>query len=145
MGTQELAGRFGKWIDDALSVKLPEGIAAFHFNMYDGPETHEAEIVGCPSYDPDDSDWACDDIFISEAPRFGIPHPEVGQSWEQGLDTVVRMLNAYLATDAAGARRMRESQAVSVGFVDGDLHLLWRRVNQRDPASRVSDQGLGSN
>ena len=129
MGTQDLAGRFGKWIDDALSVKLPEGIAAFHFNMYEGPEAHEVELVGCPTYDPDDSDWACDDIFMSEAPRFRIPHQAVGQSWEHGLDAVVRMLTTYLATAATGARRMREFQAVSVGFVDGDLLLLWRRLN----------------
>lgn len=118
---------FAGWVDGVLSAELPKGIAAFHFNLYDGPETHDVEIVGCPTYEPHDSDWACDDIFNSGGPRFGLPHLTVGSHWEQGLDAAIGLLKAYVASDAAGAGRMRDSQAVSVGFVDGELHLVWAR------------------
>jgi len=125
MRTGNLSLLFGEWIDRALSGELPDGIAAFHFNMYDGPETHDVEIVGCPTYDPNDSDWACDDIFMSAEPRFELPHTVVGEHWESALAAAMQMLGAYMKSDAVGARRMRRSQAVSIGFVDGNLHLVW--------------------
>jgi len=127
MNDPKLTALFAQWIDATLAVKLPDGIAAFHFNLYDCPDTHDVEIVGCPLYDPSDSDWACDDIFMSRKPRFELPHDIVGQHWERGLQAASQMLKTYLETNAPGSQRMRESQAVSVGFVDGDLHLLWSR------------------
>ena len=127
MNMQELEFQFAHWVDEVLSAGLPDGIAAFHFNLYDGPTTHDAEIVGCPVYDPNDQDWACDDIFMSDDPRFELPHETVGSHWEQGLRAAIQIIENYLASGSVGANRMRQSQAVSVGFVDGDLHLVWAR------------------
>lgn len=124
---QNLAKKFAQWIDTVLSSDLPLGIAAFHFNLYDGPQTHDVQLVGCPAYDPDDADWACDDIFMSANPRFELSHEVVGACWEQGLQAATQLLKVYMASDAAGAVRMRQSQAVSLGYVDGDLHLVWQR------------------
>ena len=112
-----------------LTKKLPDGIAAFHFNIYEGSESHSVEIVGCPTYDPSDSDWACDDIFGSGKPRFELRHDIVGQGWEQALELAKQFLRTYLATGSVGARRMQESLAVGIGFVDGNLHLVWSRHN----------------
>ena len=125
MNMHEVEVRFARWADGVLSSGLPEGIAAFHLNLYEAPASHDAEIVGCPTYDPTDSDWACEDIFMSEDPRFGLPHAAVGSHWDQGLNAAIQVLKTYLDSDSAGARRLREAQAVSVGFVDGDLHLVW--------------------
>jgi len=124
---QDLEKQFNRWVDEVLSAELPEGIEAFHFNLYDASRTHDVEIVGCPTYDPNDSDWACDDIFMSDDPRFELSHEAVGRHWEQGLAAAIELLKAYLASGSLGAARMKESKAVSVGFVDGDLHLVWAR------------------
>ncbi|MGY4828213.1 hypothetical protein ACVNIS_06525 [Sphaerotilaceae bacterium SBD11-9] len=110
-----------------MSAQLPEGIAAFHFNLYELVGAHAIEIVGCPTYDPNDSEWACDDIFMSDAPRFTLSYEEAGSHWEQGLASAIDLLATYLASGSAGAARMKESEAVSIGFVDGDLHLVWAR------------------
>ncbi len=48
--------QFSQWVDQTLSGDLPEGIAAFHFNLYDSPTSHELQIVGCPTYAPQDPD-----------------------------------------------------------------------------------------
>ncbi|WP_390342646.1 hypothetical protein ACFJIS_20190 [Variovorax boronicumulans] len=114
------------WIDSVLSAPLPEGIAAFHFNLYDSSTTYDLELVGAPTYDPEDPDWACDDIFMSSSPRFEIASEAVGPDWEAGLQAISQMILRYLDAASAGAARLKASRAVSLGFVDGDLHLVWR-------------------
>lgn len=113
------------WIDAELAASLPSGIAAFHFNLYDGGG-FDLELIGAPTYLPDDDDWACDDIFVSARPRFELPEAMVGVDWEAALAVVVAGLREYLASTRSGAARLKQSQAVSAGFVDGDLQLLWR-------------------
>lgn len=55
---------FEKWVDATLSADLPEGIEAFCFNLYDdGKGQWSAEIIGAASFDPGNSDWACDEVF----------------------------------------------------------------------------------
>lgn len=127
MSMHEIEGRFALWADEVLSSGLPEGIAAFHLNLYDSPTSHDVEIVGCPTYDPNNSDWACDDMFMSGGPRFGLPHEAVGTHWEQGLNAAVQVLKVYLGSDSVGAKRLRDARAVSAGFVNGDLHLVWSK------------------
>jgi len=112
------------WIDAVLVAQLPDGIAAFHFNLYEGIE-FELQLIGAPTYLADDDDWACDDIFMSDDPRFELPRSVVGETWERGLAAANDLLARYMSSDRAGAVRLRQSQAVSVGFVDGDLQLVW--------------------
>ena len=64
-GKKDLTYRtFEKWVDTSLSADMPEGIGAFCFNLYDdGKGQWSAEIIGAASFDPKDSDWACDEVF----------------------------------------------------------------------------------
>ena len=127
MNEVDLSEQLSLWVDGVLSNRLPQGIAAFHFNLYDSPKSHDIEVVGCPTYDPADPDWACDDIFMSAQPRFELPHNVVGKTWERGLGAALRMLQSYVAGESSGANRLRQGEAVSVGFVDGELVPIWRR------------------
>ena len=121
-----LASRFREWTDKVLAGPLPDGIAAFHFNIYESATAHDIELVGCPTYDASNSDWACDDIFMSARPRFSIPHEISGGSWQRGLDIASAQVRTYLNGGSPGSARLRASAAVSIGFVDGDLHLIWK-------------------
>lgn len=113
------------WIDTVLSAPLPEGIAAFHFNLYDSATTYDIELIGAPAYDADDPDWACDDIFMSPHPRFEVDSEAVGPGWEAGLQSIAQLVLRYLNSAHPGALRLKASRAVSLGFVDGDLQLVW--------------------
>ncbi|MFQ6311080.1 hypothetical protein [Lysobacter capsici] len=62
---------------------------------------------------------------MSDDPRFELPRSVVGEAWEMGLAAANDLLARYMSSDRAGAVRLRQSQAVSVGFVDGDLQLVW--------------------
>ena len=127
MSTMDSLPLFSQWLKEVLSAPVPDGVAAFHFNLYESPDAHALELVGCPVYDATNSDWACDDIFMSKRPRFELSHDLVGSSWEQGLAAASRLISALLALDCAETERLKMSQAVSVGYVDGDLHVLWAR------------------
>lgn len=115
------------WIDTALDAPLPDGIAAFNFNLYSGGDEFDLELIGAPTYLPDADDWACDDIFMSAKPRFGLPLDIVGEHWEAGLEAAADLLARYMSSDRRGAVRLRQSLAVTVGFVDGHLQVVWAR------------------
>jgi hypothetical protein len=123
----ELYNLMASWIDSALSTPLPEGIAAFNFNLYDGgnPTAFELELMGAPTFTPDDEDWACDEIFMSPQPRFLLPHSTVGAHWESGLSATSKLLFKYINSNSSGALRLKQSKAVAVGFVDGNLQIIW--------------------
>lgn len=114
------------WIDTSLSAPLPDGIAAFSFNLYDSAETYDLELIGAPAYDPNDPDWACDDIFTSPEPRFEMQAEAFDQSWEACLQAIGDRVQRYLDAGSPGALRMKASEAVGIGFVDGDLQVVWR-------------------
>lgn len=55
------------WLNDVLEhkapPKIPPVIRAFCFNLYeDSNDGWSMELVGTESFDPDDEDWACDEI-----------------------------------------------------------------------------------
>ena len=97
-----------------MSKPIPEEVVAFNFNLYEDDE-EELQIVGCPSYDANDSDWACDDIFSSEEDLF---HFE-SEDWETALEDFQAILEEYLASGAKNA--LTDSKYIAMGFVDGDL------------------------
>ena len=119
---------FGTWIEATLSKDPACKIAAYNFNLYEGTEAFAIELIGASEYDPEDSDWACDDTLGADAPRFQIPNDFVTSDWESALVLVKKMLGTYLNTDRIGANLLRKSDAVTVGFVDGDLELVWSKA-----------------
>lgn len=123
--SDQLYKDFARWIDAALSQPLPGEIAAFNFNLYEGSECHELELIGAPTYSPQCEDWACDDIFMSSSPRFRLPHSVVGAGWESGLASSASLILRFINSDRPGAVTLRRHQAVAVGFVDGNLQVVW--------------------
>ncbi len=116
---------FGNWIEAILSNDLACEIAAYNFNLYEGAEAYAIELIGASEYDSEDSDWACDDVLGADAPRFQMPNDLANSNWETALVLVKTMLGTYLNSDSSGASTLRKSVAVTVGFVDGDLELVW--------------------
>lgn len=129
---------FEKWIEMILSNDSDCEIAAYNFNLYEGSEAYAIELVGASEYDPEDSDWACDDVLGAVVPRFQIPNDLANSSWEEALVLVKAMLASYLNSDRTGANILRRSVAVTVGFVDGDLEPVWRKA---EPSVQVDAYG----
>lgn len=114
---------FNAWLDKALSEPVPASVIAFNFNLY---EPWSIEIIGSDTYTEDDPDWACDgaESFRPDVEALSLPASEYA-TWKEVLEHAANLVLAYLERPGAGSKRLRQAQAVAIGFVDGDLRRLW--------------------
>ncbi len=111
---------FNKWIEKQLSKSIPNSVIAINFNLYEADDDNEfdAQIVGCASYDENDSDWACGAIFSSEEDLF---HFE-SDDWEKALLDFENIVRQYLKTHQKTP--LNNYDHITFGFVDGDLTVI---------------------
>ena len=114
---------FEKWLDEILSneKEMSDDIVAFCFNLYeDADDFWSVELVGSASFDKDDNDWPCDEVFSTrETPltwRFIM-------TYEECLHTIESHLSEYLQ-NGKYSKILLSKQGVGYGFVDGDLFLM---------------------
>lgn len=114
--------QFAKWLDGFMDHGIEE-VVALNFNLYeDGDAKWSVELVGTASFDEDDDDWACDEVFSNrETPLVW----EENADWETILSKVQEFIRRYLE-HGEYSDIMKENQAVAVGFVDGDLEIVYR-------------------
>ena len=113
---------FEAWLDGALSVELPEDIVAFNFNLYeDGDNLWSIELIGASSFDAEDPDWACDEVFTNrEEPLSWSAETD----WENVLETMTVYVEKYLE-EGKYADMLKSYDAVGIGFVDGDITIVY--------------------
>lgn len=114
---------FEEWLDGILSNEneMSDDIVAFCFNLYeDADDFWSVELVGSASFDKDDNDWPCDEVFSTrETPltwRFIM-------TYEECLHTIESQLSEYLQ-NGKYSKILLSKQGVGYGFVDGDLFLM---------------------
>lgn len=120
-----LQSEFDAWLDEVLGEPVPSTVIAFCFNLAEralGPWC--IEVIGSDIYSAHDADWACEETFRPETESLPLPKSVVGDTWEAALAHALRLVQAYLDRPSAGAAILRKAQAVAVGFVDGELHLI---------------------
>ena len=116
-----------KWLDGLDWDAVSEEVAAFCFILYDGcdEENWSMDLIGADRYDPEDSDWACDEVtdLGSRDPVFGWKKQA---GWEDVQEEVVSVLCDYLE-QGTYASILKSKAAVAVGFDDGDLEILYSK------------------
>jgi shikimate kinase len=123
---------FHNWLDNVLSEDMPEEVVGFAINLYESDECYEAELVGTPTFDSEDEDWACDDIFMSSRFEFPDeiiledwePSDELPTGWEAAQAKIVDSLTGYISNPSDGAEKLKTAKGIGVGFVDGNLTLI---------------------
>ena len=108
------------WLKPHL-IALPAEAKALCLNLYESEEEGEfdAQLVACATYDREDPDWACEDIYSTGEELFGFS----SEDWEAALDLMLETMSEAIADgilpDAI--------EYVAVGFVDGDLEEVFCR------------------
>lgn len=115
--------RFQRWLNIILSVEFPDSVEAINFNIYeDGNNYWSIELIGAGSFDEENEDWACDEVITTRADSFAIKY---NATWQevQGLfaDYIRHYLDKGLLAD-----RLKKYKAVAVGFVDGNISILYK-------------------
>ena len=122
MSASSFQSKFNAWLDDSLADAPDDEVVAFSFNL---SEPWSIEVVGCGRYDEDDEDWSTHEVFRPDTDPLELPEAEAGDSWESVLEFARSLIQAYLGRPGPGSSALKEATAVTVGFVDGDLHRLW--------------------
>ena len=122
------------WIDSIFANSLPEEIIAIAFNLYEeGDNQWSVEMVGSGSFDAENPDWACDEVFYT---RDNLQSWMQNAVWEEILQEVTDKIKKYLETGKY-AEQIKSYAGVGVGFVDGDITIVYQNnsigiTNKRD-------------
>lgn len=117
--------KVSEWIDGVLSDGVPDEAVAFCFNLYENDEYYwSMELIGAGRFDPDDQDWACDEVtdFNSRESLFTF---QAECEWDEALQTMIDILKKYL-NDGKYADLLKSREGVGVGFVDGDIEIIYK-------------------
>lgn len=113
---------FFEWLDYILKDELNSEIKAVNFNLYeDANNKWSIELVGTSSFDKNNDDWACDEVITTRDNPFVI---ENESDWKSMEKVFIDLVNSYL-NNGKYACKLKQYQAVGVGFVDGDLHIVY--------------------
>ena len=115
---------FFGWLDAVLAGGLPADVKAINFNLYDdGASKWSVELVGTSAFDETGSDWACREVYATRANPYVLTKDG---DWKAIEALFASLLQKYLAGGRYSAVLKRYS-AVGMGFVDGDLHILYQK------------------
>lgn len=115
---------FEKWLNLFFLKDQSEEIVAFAFNLYEEANSiWSVELVGTSSFDPEDQDWVCDEVSNFGSRDNPFTWSEDG-SWEVMLKEVCSIVEKYLQNGRFAAI-LKSGKAVGVGFVDGDLEIVF--------------------
>ena len=114
------------WIDSIFKNTIPDEVVAIAFNLYEEENNQwSIEMIGSSSFDVEDSDWACDEIFDTRDHMLSWTQDA---AWEEILQEAVEKIQRY--TEAGTyAEQMKAYSGIGVGFVDGDLIIVHQKTN----------------
>ncbi len=116
------------WLDTILEQDLPKRIIAFNFNLYEGSKgTYDIQLIGSDEFDENNSDWACTDYYTTCENICYIKREKEIEHWEQGLTYMKKLVMQYLS-EGEKAHVLKNSSAVGIGFVDGDLEIIYPQI-----------------
>ena len=127
---KEIYVEFESWLDSLLeNNKMPAETAAFNFNLYEeSTEDHvySIQLIAADTFDSDDSDWACEEVWSSEENIFLVDtSDEQDTGWKYALQLITEMCSEYLE-NGKYKNVLCSTQAVGIGFVDGDIDIIYK-------------------
>jgi shikimate kinase len=121
--------KFVRWLNVCLSENIPENLEGFHFNFFRPAGvlgvTFGIDLIGSDTFDNDDPDWPCNEIWEPKQRCLFIPTSYTGAYWQDCLTKMKSLLGRCLETDSEAIRKLKSATGIGVGFVDGDIEILW--------------------
>ena len=118
--------KISNWLDEVMEQDIPNEVIAFCFNIYEeNDSTWSMELIGTEEFDEEDDDWACEEVS-----DFGTRENQFRWSeeaeWNTVLDEIRNILEEYLE-NGRYANILKSKAGVGVGFVDGDVEILYKK------------------
>lgn len=123
-GGQKMYNLFEQWLNRILEQELPEDAAGINFNLYEDADNHwSIQLVATKYFDEEDEDWVCEELFTTGEDLFTWQQET---QWETVLETGRGLVMQYLE-EGHYADKLKQYEAVGIGFVDGDVYVLHKR------------------
>ena len=116
---------FEVWLNKYLIRGISPDVQAVNFNLYESSgsdEDFDVQLIGALKYDPNNPDWACNAIFSTGEDLCHIKATD----WEECLQIIIAYVQRYLS-NGKYVEKIANLQAVTVGFVDGDLEIIFQK------------------
>lgn len=118
---------FYNWLENALK-KLPSDVEAINFNLYeDNGDKWSVELVGTSTFDENNSDWACSEIYTTRETPYVLRKKS---DWKAIENLFTTFLLNYLERGKY-AHILKECRGIGIGFVDGDLSILYKKDKRK--------------
>ena len=119
-----LETKFFGWLDGVLGKKLPSGIEAIAFNLYEDADNNwSIELVGSSYFSETDPDWPCSEVYTTRENPFSIKRE---LDWGEIEKTFTDLVNLYLEKGQY-SDDLKQYQAIGIGFVDGDTTIIYKK------------------
>lgn len=126
----EIYEEFCHWLDNLLeNNEMPEKTAAFCFNLYEESvedSVYSTQLVACDKFDEGDPDWACEECWSSEEDVFCIELSDEAEKDRKAAQQIFTDMAVDYLTEGKYGKILSSKEAVGIGFVDGDIELLYR-------------------
>lgn len=120
---------FTSWLAVATKPPISDEVKAFAFNLYEPAGKPNVkfgiELIGAGHFNEDDPDWPCDEIWEPQPRGIDIPVSYSGTDWESCLDKMKTLVATLLSKNDAVALKLKVVEGIGIGFVDGDLEIVW--------------------
>lgn len=114
---------FYNWLENALK-KLPSDVEVIHFNLYeDNDDKWSVELVGTSTFDENNSDWACNEVYTTRENPYVLTKKS---DWKAIENLFTSFLLNYLERGKY-AHILKECRGIGIGFVDGDLSIIYKK------------------
>lgn len=121
---------FLAWLDESLAEPIPASVVAFSFNLFQPAFVENVkfgiELIGAGNFDENDPDWPCDEVWEASVRGINVPVEFSGEDWEECLSIMKRLVLQYVESNSPAGRRLLDSSGIAIGFVDGDLEVIWK-------------------
>jgi len=116
---------FFAWADHVLEQAIPPGTVGFHFNLYEGIDSVHVQLTGTDSFVTKPEYWPGEETFSTGENIFEVPFVVAGDTWQEWLVTLKALVSSYI-TSGERSEVLKKSHGVGIGFVDGDMYVLWQ-------------------
>lgn len=131
----EMYKDFSSWLDNAMNGGISKESAAAYFCLYEehGEHLWAVQFICTECFDPDDDDWACEEVFTTGEDLF---RWDTDLEWEDAQITAEKLVEKYLS-EGKYSETLKALHGVGVGFTDGDITISYQNKNSNAPKKDI--------
>ena len=124
----EIYSSFKEWLDNLLENNdIPADTKAFNFNLYEeDDDVYSIQLIASDRFDPDDDEWACYEVWSSEEDVFFV---DVSDEDDKSRKAFQKFITDIVVNYIRMGAYKDVIMPVGIGFVDGDLNIIFRTEN----------------